>query len=178
MFIFFNVYNRLFQSAISLYMYLSSVNFHKPKRHFFFSTSEVVTNECQNFSYNLLKSTAMCYLQNIDIYLQLLIYTKFMVGVVFLVNFCIIKKSIYWIDISFNCDRILDFFFPFVEVIYLSPFIFFILLIHISIYQCSYYLFLLQLIYTILYVLLICLRTCIFSLWQYQRMKSYVTCYQ
>lgn len=46
MFIFFNVYNRLFQSAISLYMYLSSVNFHKPKRHFFFSTSEVVTNEC------------------------------------------------------------------------------------------------------------------------------------
>lgn len=156
MFIFFNVYNRLFQSAISLYMYLSSVNFHKPKRHFFLSTSEVVTNECQNFSYNLLKSTAMCYLQNVDIYLQLLIYTKFMVGVFF-------------------CEFLYRFS-PFVEVIYLSPFIFFILLIYISIYQCSYYLFLLQLIYTILYVLLICLRTCIFSLWQYQRMKSYVTC--
>lgn len=143
-------------------------------RDFFFSTSEVVTNECQNFSYNLLKSTAMCYLQNVDIYLQLLIYTKFMVGV-FFVNFCIIKKSIYLIDISFVIESWI-FFFPFVEVIYLSPFIFFILLIYISIYQCSYYLFLLQLIYTILYVLLICLRTCIFSLWQYQRMKSYVTC--
>lgn len=175
MFIFFNVYNRLFQSAISLYMYLSSVNFHKPKRHFFLSTSEVVTNECQNFSYNLLKSTAMCYLQNVDIYLQLLIYTKFMVGVFFCVNFCIIKKSIYWIEISFVIESWI-FFFPFVEVIYLISFIFFILLIYISIYQCSYYLFLLQLIYTILYVLLICLSTCIFSLWQYQRMKSYVTC--
>lgn len=140
---------------------------------FFFSTSEVVTNECQNFSYNLLKSTAMCYLQNVDIYLQLLIYTKFMVGI--FVNFCIIKKSIYWIDISFVIESWI-FFFLFVEVIYLSPFIFFILLIYISIYQCSYYLFLLQLIYTIYNVLLICLRTCIFSLWQYQRMKSYVTC--
>lgn len=157
MFIFFNVYNRLFQSAISLYMYLSSVNFHKPKRHFYFSTSEVVTNECQNFSYNLLKSTAMCYLQNVDIYLQLLIYTKFMVGVFFCVNFCIIKKSIYWIDISFVIESWI-FFFPFVEVIYLISFIFFILLIYISFYQCSYCLFLLQLIYTILYVLLICLR--------------------
>lgn len=141
---------------------------------FFFSTSEVVTKECQNFSYNLLKSTAMCYLQNVDIYLQLLIYTKFMVGVFIFVNFCVIKKSIYWIGISFVIESWI--FFLFVEVIYLSPFIFFILLIYISIYQCSYYLFLLQLIYTILYVLLICLRTCIFSLWQYQTMYSYVTC--
>lgn len=83
-------------------------------RDILFSTSEVVTNECQNFSYNLLKSTAMCYLQNVDIYLQLLIYTKFMVGF-FFVNFCINKKSIQWIDISFVIESWIFFSFCYIS---------------------------------------------------------------
>lgn len=144
----FNVYNRLFQSAILLYMY-HLLTFIK-RQFFFFCTSKVVTNECLNFSYDLFIIKVYSNVLFIACrYLFTMVDFYKVYDYLFFVNFCIIKKSTYWNDDSSVIGSWLFFFF-------------FLLKLYISV--PSFIVFLFQMLYTVYNVLLICLRTCIFYL--------------